>query len=466
MAIDIIARGMIESSKNDISQLFDITKGGEIVNNESSYTLNNTVDYPLLGLNLYGKSTQDGTPTPENPVDIVSVGDSGSVAVQACGKNLLDYAKFKTKTDNGVSFINNNDGSITVSGKKTDITKDGYIAYTLTHDESTRLFTPGTYSLSGVPSEYDNELYFYVNLFYGNSWHNQIGCTKVSNKKITFEIKSEYIEYDDYKVDIGIFNKKNFEVRTGTFYLQIEKGSTVTDFEPYKGVTASITSALPLCGIPVSEGGNYTDGNGQQWVCDELVYNSDGTGKIIKRLGSFTIDGTEKFKTYDSTGTKEIAIVSEKYNEIKQPKSTISVPIIISDILSSDTASNVWAMAKDNIIGVDYETVENKDSLRIYSTYFSSAAVAKSFFTDNPKNIIAELAEPQEIELTAAEMAQLRALQTFDGITNITNGSGADMDVSYCTNKMLSKYVMPITTGLQKQIDELKAAVISLGGNV
>ena len=83
MAIDIIARGMIESSKSDISQLFDITKGGEIVNNESSYTLNNTVDYPLLGLNLYGKSTQDGTPTPENPVDIVSVGDSGSVAVQA-----------------------------------------------------------------------------------------------------------------------------------------------------------------------------------------------------------------------------------------------------------------------------------------------------------------------------------------------------------------------------------------------
>ena len=77
MAIDIIARGMIESSKNDISQLFDITKGGEIVNNASSYTLNNAVDYPLLGLNLYGKSTQDGTPAPDDPVDIVSVGDNG-----------------------------------------------------------------------------------------------------------------------------------------------------------------------------------------------------------------------------------------------------------------------------------------------------------------------------------------------------------------------------------------------------
>ena len=91
MAIDIIARGMIESSKSDISQLFDITKGGADVSNESSYTISNTVDYPLLGLNLYGKSTQDGVPTPEAPVDIVSVGDSGSIEVQACGKNLFPW---------------------------------------------------------------------------------------------------------------------------------------------------------------------------------------------------------------------------------------------------------------------------------------------------------------------------------------------------------------------------------------
>lgn len=36
---------------------------------------------PLCGLTVYGKSTQDGTPTPDAPVPIVSAGDSGSVAV-------------------------------------------------------------------------------------------------------------------------------------------------------------------------------------------------------------------------------------------------------------------------------------------------------------------------------------------------------------------------------------------------
>ena len=43
-----------------------------------------------------------------------------------------------------------------------------------------------------------------------------------------------------------------------------------------------MTDALPLCGIPVDSDGNYTDNNGQQWVCDELIYNADGTGKIKK----------------------------------------------------------------------------------------------------------------------------------------------------------------------------------------
>ena len=80
--------------------------------------------------------------------------------------------------------------------------------------------------------------------------------------------------------------------------------------------------------------------------------------------------------------------------------------------------------------------------------------------------VIYQLAEPQEIELTTTEISALRELQTFNGITNVYNDGGADMDVEYCTNKTLSEYVMPITVGLQKQIDELKTAVLSLGGNV
>ena len=50
---------------------------------------------PLCGLTVYGKSTQDGTPTPDAPVPIVSAGDGGSVAVKVTGKNLLNPSLFQ-----------------------------------------------------------------------------------------------------------------------------------------------------------------------------------------------------------------------------------------------------------------------------------------------------------------------------------------------------------------------------------
>ena len=42
---------------------------------------------PLRGLTVYGKSTQDGTPSPDNPVPIVSAGDGGTIAVTLSGEN-------------------------------------------------------------------------------------------------------------------------------------------------------------------------------------------------------------------------------------------------------------------------------------------------------------------------------------------------------------------------------------------
>ena len=40
-----------------------------------------SIESELNGLKLYGKSTQDGTPTPEAPVPIVSAGDGGTITV-------------------------------------------------------------------------------------------------------------------------------------------------------------------------------------------------------------------------------------------------------------------------------------------------------------------------------------------------------------------------------------------------
>lgn len=62
---------------------------------------------PMAGLALYGRSTQDGTPTPSSPVPIVSVGG-----------NLLPNNGSST-TSYGVTFTVNDDGSVTCSGTNT-----------------------------------------------------------------------------------------------------------------------------------------------------------------------------------------------------------------------------------------------------------------------------------------------------------------------------------------------------------
>lgn len=309
----------VKKNTDDISQLFDITKDGETITGSSSYTIENAVDYPLIGLNLYGKSTQNGTPTPESPVEIVSVGDSGTVNITA---------------NNGADV----------------------------------------------------------------------------------------------------------------------------------SVTVEITTALPLCGIPVSSGGNYTDSNGQQWVCDELIYNADGTGKIIKRTQKIIFDGSddEGWATFptQTSGKNRIITKSIKSNVFK-PQNAANMPRVICDNYSANSADNTYF----NNNGISIDTV---GSLIIYDEERSalSAAEWKSSFAANPITVVYQFAEPQEIELTAAEMTALRRLQTFNGTTSISNNRGAEMSVKYCTNKALSEFAYPITMGLQKQIDELRAAILSMGGNV
>jgi hypothetical protein len=62
----------------------------------------------------------------------------------------------------------------------------------------------------------------------------------------------------------------------------IESGTTVTEYEPYKGQTLTISTVTPLPGIPVTSGGNYTDADGQQWICDEVDF---ARGVYVQRVG-------------------------------------------------------------------------------------------------------------------------------------------------------------------------------------
>lgn len=69
---------------------------------------------PLCGLTVYGKSTQDGTPNPDNPVPIVSAGDGGTITV-TIGDGADERQTIALQTPNGLPGI-----PVTSGGNYTD----------------------------------------------------------------------------------------------------------------------------------------------------------------------------------------------------------------------------------------------------------------------------------------------------------------------------------------------------------
>lgn len=60
------------------------------------------------------------------------------------------------------------------------------------------------------------------------------------------------------------------------------------DNEQMQSVSFSTPNGLP--GIPVTSGGNYTDENGQQWICDEVDL---GRGVYVQRIDKGAFDATK-----------------------------------------------------------------------------------------------------------------------------------------------------------------------------
>ena len=69
---------------------------------------------PLCGLTVYGRSTQDGTPTPDAPVPIVSAGDGGTITV-TIGDGADERQTIILQTPNGLPGI-----PVTSGGNYTD----------------------------------------------------------------------------------------------------------------------------------------------------------------------------------------------------------------------------------------------------------------------------------------------------------------------------------------------------------
>lgn len=254
----------LSSAVDELQVRQNILVGSETGN---PVTVDDAFAAPLCGLTIYGKSTQDGTPTPDAPVPIVSAGDGGSVAVKVTGANMLEGTKPGVKsTVNGITYTTYENG-VLITGTAT---KTFNIILHGDGDEIHRL-TRGIYYLTTRGLSPSAKLNFY---FIGEF------SSDVQNQKVTLTRDAEY-----------------------SLLLQILKGAPLnaavqvsltrdktTTYSPYREQVLTLPTPNGLSGIPVTSGGNYTDQSGQQWVCDEVDFARE---VMVQRIDKAALDDTK-----------------------------------------------------------------------------------------------------------------------------------------------------------------------------
>lgn len=302
-----------DSLKEDLSN--KITKF--YASNQGETHITDSDNGKIQDMMLYGKSSQDGVPTPENPVEIKSVVNP---TVKVCGKNLLNHT-LGTTTKNGITCTANGDGTYTLNGTATTIT-----TFDIAQDVSCSSFR-----LVGCPVGGAHDASYELqartnNLIYGYD----TGDGK--------NIKADKNFFIRIRINTGI-NCNNLLFKPMIVDASLYPDATYDDFEPYKEQT--VTLPYTLNAIPVSSGGNVTI-DGQQYVADYVDVERE---KLVRMVDSSKLDNTQSIVNKTEwllAESQEIDLTTEEITAFKAlttyyPTTNISVN---SEQLDGYTAFN------------------------------------------------------------------------------------------------------------------------------
>lgn len=340
---------------------------------------------PLCGLTVYGKSTQDGTPTPDAPVPIVSAGDGGSVTVKATGKNLLNIPD-GSGTARGVT-VTAKDGLISISGTATS---SGYAKLDIL-----------PFIASGVV----------------------ILSSSITSPKVKLVSETWSIILSSGAADkmSDMATRIVFIVTQGQTYnltgvkVQLELGTTATAYSPYREYLLTLTTPNGLPGIPVTSGGNYTDQNGQQWVCDEVDLER---GVKVQRVTTMVFSDSLGF-TEESTSNGIRFVRTSK--ELKKADKLTADSSAFCSALPLGTADSTWRTP--NVFTIN---------TRLYVRFenITSLGELQQYLQQTPMSLTAILATPIETPLTPDEIAAYKALTAYapDTVVQVSDGAGVKLE--------------------------------------
>ena len=393
---------------------------GEII------ALDDAIDQFFVGCRIFGKTTQNGTPTPDNPVDLVSIGDSGKVGVSIAGKNLLDLG---VTTFSGCS----NNGGVLVS----NVTNAHYASLFCKGLVDLFMACRGKMVTFSANKSVDGRAMAVV--IYGkrkNGEQVQSLNGKIGERFVSIRISDDFenitsVELRWNRSISGVFTDTTSSITD----LQVEIGEVATTYEPYKGQTMTIATPNGLPGIPVTSGGNYIDANGQQWVCDEIDLDR---GVYIKRVDKIVYDGSsdEYWTEYGTEANRSFYVTPVK--------AALGYNLSLCDRF--ENISSAWGSLHANEYGIysDHGTVKGK-YFRAPNEAVTNLEQWNAWLAENPTTLVYVMATPIETPLLAEEIAAYDDLRTYRGHTTISNSGNAHMEIEYVIDA--KKYIDSIVGG-------------------
>lgn len=391
-------------SSTDIEDLMQ-TKAGAIINSARGerIAVGDSADAFFEGLKLHGKSEQNGSPTPDNPIPIKSCGDGGEIGINMHGYNLFDASKIQTKSAGGATVTNNGDGSFTISGSG-NLSEQFQVEYQLTRKETVSLFKKGKIKGTRSAGAYDTLPYF-----------RMIGRSNSGPFEIIdgTEITDDHLNDESFTISFDFIANKTNTIKPGTVKPMIyqDGNGAFEPFIPLRSTQLSTPNGLP--GLPVDSGGNYTDSNGQQWICDEMDFKR---GKYVQRVKKVAFDGSK-----DETWRRENSYVYIRIND----SAPLTIPLVNKFVGVKNTNSN----ANTN----NSSTISSSSALTCCLTGITDGElqVWTTYLQTNPIEVLYILSTPIETDIPEETMNAYRKLYTNYPSTVIQNDSGAGMEVEY-----------------------------------
>lgn len=219
-------------------------------------------------------------------------------------------------------------------------------------------------------------------------------------------------------------------------------GTIAVTLSDGNGKTQTLILPTPtgLSGVPVASGGNYTDQNGQQWICDEVDLER---GVKVQRVKSVDISSLDK-SFWVFRNDIDANVSATRYS---------NKAVIIDFRASAPAMSNILPAGVGNVVNT-FRLVATPLYLyqfNLDSSKFPTVESWVEYLESNTVLIIYAPATPIETPLTPAEIAAYKAITAYapDTVVQASDGAGIKLDYQRDVNlvvKNLEDAIASMTT--------------------